>query len=85
MIRLLAERSDTNSNVKLGGCLSQLQASYVSSHTEELGCNETASLWMTLYIYIYIYIYISGGILWRNVRSAELRLRREGVQTPVKL
>ena len=33
---LLAEQSDTKSNVKLGGFQSQLQASYVPSHTEEL-------------------------------------------------
>ena len=33
MVRLLAERSDTKSNVKLGGFRSELQASYVSSHT----------------------------------------------------
>ena len=32
MVRLLAERYDTKSNVKLGGFQSQLQA---SSHTEE--------------------------------------------------
>ena len=32
MVRLLAVRSDTKSNVKLGGFRSQLQASYVSSH-----------------------------------------------------
>ena len=36
VVRLLAERSDTKSSVKLGGFRSQLQASYVSSHTEEL-------------------------------------------------
>ena len=66
MVRLLAERYDTKSNVKLGRFLSQLQASYVSSHTEELWYNETVCLWMTKYIYIYmddniyihIYIYI---------------------------
>ena len=50
MVRLLAERSDTKSNVKLGGFRSQLQASYVSSHTEELWCNETVCLWITIYI-----------------------------------
>ena len=50
MVRLLAERSDTKSNVKLGGFQSQLQASYVSSHIEELWCNETVSLWMTVYM-----------------------------------
>ena len=55
MVRLLAERSDTKSNVKLGGFRSQLQASYMSSHTEELLYNETVFLWMTIYTYIYIY------------------------------
>ena len=55
MVRLLAERSDTKSNVKLGGFRFQLQASYVSSHTEELWYNETVCLWMTIYLYIYIY------------------------------
>ena len=51
MVRLLAERSDTKSNVKLGGFWSQLQASYVSSHTEELWYNEAVCMWMTIYIY----------------------------------
>ena len=50
VVRLMVERSDTKSNVKLGGFRSQLQASYVSSHTEELWYNETVSLWMTKYI-----------------------------------
>ena len=36
MVRLLAERYDTKSNVKLDGLRYQFQASYVSSHTEEL-------------------------------------------------
>ena len=58
MVHLLAERSDTKSNVKLGGFRSQLQASYVSRHTEELWYNETVCLWMNIYIYIYIYIYM---------------------------
>ena len=53
----LAEQYDTTSNVKLGGFRFQLQASYMSSHTEELGYNETVCLWMTIYIYIYIYEY----------------------------
>ena len=39
MVRLLAERYDTKSNVKLRGIRSQLQASYMSSHTEELRYN----------------------------------------------
>ena len=56
MIHLLDERYDTKSNVKLGEFRSQLQASYVSSHTEVLWYNETVCLWMTIYIYIYIYI-----------------------------
>ena len=43
--------------VKLGGFRSQLQASYVPIHTEELWYNETVYLWMTIYIYIYIYIF----------------------------
>ena len=53
MVRLLAERFNTKSNVKLGRLWSQLQASYVSSHTEEWWYNETVCLWMTIYIYIY--------------------------------
>ena len=32
----VAERYDTKSNVKLSGFQSQLESSYVSSHTEEL-------------------------------------------------
>ena len=62
MVRLLPERSDTKSNVKLGGFRSQLPACYVSSHTEELWYNETVCLWMTIYIYIYIYIYHHHGV-----------------------
>ena len=56
MVRLLAKQSDTKSKVKLGWFPSQLQASYVSSHTEELWYTETVGLWMIMYIYIYIYI-----------------------------
>ena len=51
-VRLLAEQYDTKSNVKLGGFWCQLQASYVSSHTEELRYDETVYLWMTIYIYV---------------------------------
>ena len=54
MVHLLAEWYDTKSNIKLSRFRSQLQASYVSSHTEELWYNETACGW---HIYIYIYIY----------------------------
>ena len=49
MVRLLAERSDAKSNVKLGGFRSRLEASYVSSHTEELWYNETVCQWLTIY------------------------------------
>ena len=52
MVRLLAERYDTKSNIKFL-ILSQHQASYMSNHTEELWNNETTCLWMTIYIYIY--------------------------------
>ena len=54
MNRLLAKRYDIKSNVNLGGFRSQLQASYVSSHTEESWYNDSYCLWMTVYIYIYI-------------------------------
>ena len=49
MICLLAERSDTKSNVKLGGFRSQLQASYVF---EELWYNEIVTVCRWLYIYV---------------------------------
>ena len=49
VVRLLAERSDTKSNVKLGGFRCQLQAPYVSSHTGEFWYNESISLWMKIY------------------------------------
>ena len=57
----MTERYDYKSNVKLGEFQSQLEASYVSSHTEKLSYNKTVCLRMTIYlfiIYIYIYIYI---------------------------
>ena len=53
MVHLLAKWSDTKSNVKLRGFWSQLQASYVSGHTEELWYNETVCQWMTIYMYFY--------------------------------
>ena len=49
MVCLLAEWYDTKSNVKLGGFQSQLQVSYVPSHTEELWYNKSVFLWMTIY------------------------------------
>ena len=51
VVRLLAERYDTKSNVKLCGFQSQLQASCMSSHTEELWYNETLCLWMIIYMH----------------------------------
>ena len=45
----MTERLDTMSSVKLGGFRSQLEASCVSSHTEELWYNETVCLWMPIY------------------------------------
>ena len=48
VVRLLAEWSYTKSNVKSAGFRSQLQASYVSRHTEELWYNETVRLWVTI-------------------------------------
>ena len=50
MVRMLTERYDNKCNVILSGFRSQLQASYVSSHTEELWFNETVCLWMIVYI-----------------------------------
>ena len=58
VVRLQAEQYGTKSNVKLGGFQPQLQASNVSSHTEELWYNETVCLWINIYIYLSIYIYI---------------------------
>ena len=57
VVCLLAEQYDTKSNLKLGGFRSQLHASYVSSHTEELLYNETHT---HTHIYIYIYIVTIG-------------------------
>ena len=75
VVCLLAEWYDTKSNVELGGFQSQLQASYVSSHTEKLWYNETLCPWMTIYIFIYvcvcvnIYIYqpLRTGKMWHKV------------------
>ena len=44
LVCFLAERYDNKSKIKLGGFRSQLQATYVSSHTEELWFNETVYL-----------------------------------------
>ena len=55
VVRLLAERYDTKSNVKLGRFRSQLQASYVSRVVIQ---RSSLSVDDNIYIYIYIYIYI---------------------------
>ena len=49
---IIPKLSDTKSNVKLGRFQSQLEASCVSSHSDELWYNERVCLWMTIYIYI---------------------------------
>ena len=55
MVRLLA---DIKSNIKLGGFRSQLQTSYMSSHTEMLWYNDTVFLWMTIHTYIYMGFFV---------------------------
>ena len=57
VVRVLAERYDTKSNIKLGGFRSQFQVSYVSSHTEKLWYNEIVCEW--LYICIHQPFYMS--------------------------
>ena len=64
-IYILAERSDTKSNVKLDGFRSRLQTSYVSSHTEEFWLNETVCLWMTIY---------KKGLLVNNQQAFDIPL-----------
>ena len=64
VVCLLAQRYDAKSNVKLGGFWSQLQASYVSSHTEELWYDETVCLWMTVYIHT---------VTWSTTERREIR------------
>ena len=55
----------------MGGFRSQLQAFYLSSHTEELWYNSVVSLLITIYIYIYIYIYThthTHTLMWVSER-----------------
>ena len=52
----MAEWLDTMTCVKLSGFWSQVEASHVSTHTEELRYNQTVCPRVTVYIYIYIYI-----------------------------
>ena len=73
MGRQWVERYGIKSNVKLGRFWSQLQASYVSCHTEEFRHNETVRLWTTLYIYIYIY-----GNKWTECERMYVR-RKKGI------
>ena len=64
VVRLLSKRHDTKSNVNFGGFRSQLQASYVSSHTEELWYNESLTVddnkhtHTHTHTHTHIYIYI---------------------------
>ena len=64
MGRQWAEPYDTKSNVLLDGFWSQIQASYVSSHTDD--CDTKQSVDDYIYIYIYIYIII---IMSRRLRG----------------
>ena len=56
VVRLLAERQDTKSNVKLGGFWTQLQTSDVSSHPEVLWYNKILSMHDNIYIYNYFFL-----------------------------
>ena len=67
MVRLLAERSDTKSNVKLGRFRSQLQASYVSSHIEVLWYNETVCGWLYIKKILKIRIFLFKA--WTDLKS----------------
>ena len=69
VVHLLAEWYDTKSNIKLDGFWSQLQAFYVSSHTEELWYNKTVCLWMTKCIYVNFLLNQSGRILLCATRT----------------
>ena len=85
MVRLLAERSDTKSNVKLGGFWSQFQVFYVSSHTEELWYNETVFLWIILYHHHH-HIVLAARIsltLSRHSSLSFIALGRSSGQQPV--
>ena len=71
-----------STEVKLDGFRSQLQASYVSSHTKELQYNEPVCLWMIIYIYIYthttsqkylgIYIFFYNTVTWYPTETMEV-------------
>ena len=54
----MAERLYTMSSVKLGGFWSQIEASCVSNHAEELWYDLNNLSVDIIYIYIYIYIYM---------------------------
>ena len=58
---------------------SQVEASCMSSHTEELRYNGTVCLWRTniyVYIYIYIYIYIYF-ILWTQKHENDINTKQK--------
>ena len=62
----MAERLNTMSIINLVGFRSQLEASCVSSHTEELWYNETVCLWMTVYIYRYVCVCVCVGMCMKS-------------------
>ena len=72
--------------VKSAGFWSQLEASLVSYHSDELWYNETVFLWMTIYIYIYIFPSVPiGNSTWQvlymssSVRSELMNVVYAGV------
>ena len=78
----ISERYDTKSNVKLGGFRSQLQAPYVSRHTEELWYNETVCLYMTIYTLSHGVEHSGEGIYGCHSHNAKLveRIEHSGIR-----
>ena len=83
MVRLLAERYDTKSNVKLGRFWSHLQTSNVFSHTEELWYNETVCLWMTTYIW-FVNKYLVHKILNKSELINEMVSNTSNINKSIK-
>ena len=79
MVHWLAERYDPKSNIMFGGFRSQLQASYASSHTEELWYNVIVYLWMTKYMilmknktYYILYKFKTSNLVIKNNSSPSI-------------